>query len=164
MSRIAIRARAVDVEQHELRLGVRGAPVVLGHVEELLVVEDVVEFGIEHGAVVGEVTAEGRGEEQVQRRVEALREHAAHRRHQLFGRREVLSDDQVPWALGVDHVEQSLTLIVGVDVVDLAGRRGGTQYVGQLDPALVGEHEVSSGRSGASIVCGRSAVRRRAFR
>ena len=75
------------------------------------------QFGVEHGAVVGEVAAEGRGEEQVQRRGEALGERAAHGGHQLVGRREVLSDDQLPRALGADDVEQSLALIVGVDVV-----------------------------------------------
>ena len=45
MTGVAVRARSVDVEQHHLWLRVFGVPVVLGLLDEGLVVEDVVEFG-----------------------------------------------------------------------------------------------------------------------
>ena len=140
MSRIAIGARPVDVEQHQLRLGVLGVPVILRHIEKPLVVEAVVQFGVEHRAVVGEVAAEGGREEKVQRRRESFGESAAHGGHQFVGRREVLGDDQFPRPLGAYHVQQSLALVVGVDIVDLARRRGRPQDVGQLHPPLIGEH------------------------
>ena len=143
MSWITIRTRPVDVEQHQLRLGVFSTPVTLGQLEEALVVEAVVQLRVQHRAIVGEIAPEGRREEEVQRRGEAFRKDSAHGRHQFVCRREVLGDDQFPRSLGAHHIEQTLTLVFGVDVVDLAGRCGRPEHVRKLDPPLVGEHQLS---------------------
>src|SRR5690606_3641869 len=132
MARIGVRSRAVDVEEHHLRLGVLRVPVGLRVVDEGLVVEDVADLGIQTGRIVRQESAERRREEQIERGLHALGEASRHGRDQFFRRGEMLGDDQLPRSLTAHDVEQPLALILRIRVADLARRRRRTKYSGKL--------------------------------
>ena len=99
--------------------------------EEGLIVEDVVQLGVERGRVVPEETAEGRRQEHVERRREAFGKAAREGRQQRFRGGEVLGEDQPPRAAIMHDVEHQALLRLGEGLVDLARRRDGLEDVGK---------------------------------
>ena len=114
--------RAAQVEQHQRGAGVLHAPVVPDQFEEAAVVVAVLELAEEGDGALAQDAAEVAGRDVIEGDVDLFGHAAVRRGHQLLDGVEVVRRDRRPRPVALDHLDDALVLVVGVDAFQHPGR------------------------------------------